>query len=303
MQKKAFTLVEMLVVIAIICILAALVIPIVNAAHEHSNRVNCKNNLHQMGLAFIMYASDNDDFLPDYICSMDPNWGTPTYRNFPPADTPNWVPLLYPKYINILKTFICPSSEAVPGDGYGGFNSDGTVPLSSAHDGYTPWWGIPSASASYNTISITYCYWGSNPDYAIQKYRVNNLPIPAGYDTIMQPIRKIDENPRFRIANDRLCTWNNSAAGSTTSPPGIWPPTNMWTQWCSLWPYLTYWNPYSHYGRRNVYMSWTIEVVHTLFLDSHAESISAQEIEYINRCPTDGKFYDANNDGGLYWLY
>ena len=66
-KPRAFTLVELLVVIGIIALLIAILMPALNKAREASVRIACGSNLRQNGLLMVMYANDNRGMFPaDY---------------------------------------------------------------------------------------------------------------------------------------------------------------------------------------------------------------------------------------------
>src|SRR2546423_8819940 len=84
---RAFTLVELLVVIGIIAVLIAILLPTLNRAREGGRRVACTANLRQVMQAVIMYGADNRGYFPGSAVAYPLNSGAPF-----PSDWIHWEP-------------------------------------------------------------------------------------------------------------------------------------------------------------------------------------------------------------------
>ena len=118
-------LVELLVIIAIIAILAAMLLPALAKAREKARSTQCIGNLRQWGLAYGMYADDNDDYLPrrgqgvqvlaridrpdDWFNALPVYFGLPTFQEMV---TNNVKPAVHTQSV-----FICPTADD-PGGTY-----------------------------------------------------------------------------------------------------------------------------------------------------------------------------------------
>jgi len=116
-KRTAFTVLELLIVIAIIALIAALLFPLFAGARKKARETQCMNNLHQIYVAWSLYTSD--------------------YQDTPPPDFHHFVP-----YIKSREVLVCPL------DRFGGFNSDATArsgtPISYDYKGFLFTLNIPA---------------------------------------------------------------------------------------------------------------------------------------------------------------
>lgn len=127
-SRRAFTLIELLVVIAIIAVLLALMLPAVQSAREAARRIQCVNNLKQLGLALHTYHDAIGSFPMGYIArgpfvngasATAPGWSwavmiLPQLEQQPLFSSVNFVlPVQAPQNQttigSALATFVCPS--------------------------------------------------------------------------------------------------------------------------------------------------------------------------------------------------
>jgi prepilin-type N-terminal cleavage/methylation domain-containing protein/prepilin-type processing-associated H-X9-DG protein len=109
---RGFTLIEIIVVIAIICLLVAILFPVFARARENARRASCASNMKQIGLALSQYVQDYDERAPFNQCYRGGN-STSTqgsYASFMAEGAmPNSLRSLQP-YIGNTQVYVCPSA-------------------------------------------------------------------------------------------------------------------------------------------------------------------------------------------------
>ena len=108
-RKQRFTIVKLLVVIAIIAILAAMLLPALNKARETAKSIKCTNNLKQIGMGMLNYTSDYDGFFPMWYNNL----GTKKYWNKDLA-TLGYLPVPGKKQL----LYLCPTNAIKNYNGY-----------------------------------------------------------------------------------------------------------------------------------------------------------------------------------------
>ncbi|MCS7191658.1 MAG: DUF1559 domain-containing protein [Armatimonadetes bacterium] len=114
-MRFGFTLVELLVLIAVISLLAAILMPVLSKARESARKSVCQTNLRQIGVAFSLYTSDYDDFYPcngDANLWMGRNWRI-VIQSYLPGNRVQSLPIGYNQLLTVQHSdiLLCPSDE------------------------------------------------------------------------------------------------------------------------------------------------------------------------------------------------
>ena len=219
--SRHFTLIELLVVIAIIAILAAILLPALQSARARAHGTNCLNNLNQLGKTLIMYANDNQDFLPANTASnasdengLKPQWFCALdfyIRKQKTADNSD-----------LPKVFRCPAQPRTP------TITDGSQYLATNYY-YNVFLGHPSWADYKNPRKLTKCTspslagimidakWSETPNparFSVQTWNTEfTIVDQSSATTYFNPIHSNSGNILFADGHtqvDNLRLWSNT---------------------------------------------------------------------------------------------
>lgn len=165
-RKKGFTLVELLVVVAIIALLVSILLPSLGKAKEQAKMVVCMTNLKALGMGFTFYTNQNNDWYPGAA-----GWG---------GDPPHWDHRLQPYYEN-YDLLHCPSDNLARAEWYVARG----IPEEDRHPrSYGMNLGVSYRGPSEFGDNYTPSYGGETPYTSTGSvYRTTSVEIPS--DTIL----------------------------------------------------------------------------------------------------------------------
>lgn len=103
-MRRAFTAIELVVVLVLIAILAIMLVPALEKGRDEAIRIKCLSRLRQVGMACTMYQSDHSGDWPSArvsVCAEHPEWPDPTGA----------LAILYPGYASQPYLFRCPATD------------------------------------------------------------------------------------------------------------------------------------------------------------------------------------------------
>ena len=209
-RNAAFTLVELLIVIAILGVLVTILVPVITGQIEEARRKSCAANLHAIGRKMIEYAHENKGCLPSCTDSQSLTSTSVGYFGQSPGKKPfyshtrAWFRLVREDYIP-ADAFVCPSdSDVVPGSG----------DIELFYDFPTTDDGPP---ISYSMQKCLYKQGDPPPSWLYSLLTPGGMPIMADMNGLMKFVNK------GIYAGDIGVTWQGQRDGTVplANGPGI----------------------------------------------------------------------------------
>jgi prepilin-type N-terminal cleavage/methylation domain-containing protein/prepilin-type processing-associated H-X9-DG protein len=227
--RNGFTLIEVLVVIAVIGVLMALLLPAVQAARESARRARCANNLKQLGLAFHGYLGAHAVLPPGYVSDwfrrldLGPGWGwgamiLPQIEQRAAYDAVNFglgieVPANETARLSLHAVFFCPSDTVEPRMWAQYYPEKAAPPVGGQ-------WPRPGkAICEVATANYVAMFGIGEPgvDGEGLFFRNSGIAPPQIKDGMSYTIAAGERSHRLGTA-----TWVGSVTGSTLGPPPNW---------------------------------------------------------------------------------